>query len=164
MITRNQAAKTVTERLRNSNESQTGKASENKSKSPKVTEKRTMEEKMEELHKLLVSMSDKFQSKMTEISTTFQKELTHTKEEVNMDMGEENNKVLGLYWSLKPDCFKFKTNVNRIKDEIIQMKRAPTKREVLSIVMSLFDPFGFLGNYTINGKLLLQSIWKEGIQ
>lgn len=84
-------------------------------------------------------------------------------EEVSMDLGNNNPKILGLHWNLETDCFIFKTHMDRIDREITEYVRAPTKREVLSIVMSLFDPFGFIGSYTINGKLLLQSIWKKQI-
>lgn len=86
-----------------------------------------------------------------------------TTDAMNMDIGNTNPKILGLFWNLSTDRFTFKTNMDRINSNLLQFKRSPTKRELLSIVMSLFDPFGFAANYTINGKLLLQSIWKEGI-
>lgn len=86
-----------------------------------------------------------------------------TFDDMNMDIGTKNPKILGLFWNLKADCFTFKTNLERISSSLIQFKSSPTKREPLSIVMSLFDPFGFAANYTINGKLLLQGVWKEGI-
>lgn len=54
-----------------------------------------------------------------------------------MDM--ENTKILGIYWSFKPDCLKLMTNMKRIKDEIFV------------IWLSRYS-------YTVNGKLLLQNI------
>lgn len=84
-------------------------------------------------------------------------------EEVNMDVGTDHTKILGLHWSLQNDHFTFKANLDRLDNQITNLSKAPTKRIVLSIVMSLFDPFGFVGNFTINGKLLLRSIWNQKI-
>ncbi|XP_058974501.1 uncharacterized protein LOC101888429 isoform X2 [Musca domestica] len=39
-------------------------------------------------------------------------------------------------------------------------QRIPTKSEVLSVTMSIFDPFGFLANVVIRSKLILQELWK----
>ena len=39
----------------------------------------------------------------------------------------------------------------------------PTKREVLKVVMSIFDPLGMLGNYMVRAKILLQDIWRSSL-
>ncbi|XP_055590946.1 uncharacterized protein LOC129743028 [Uranotaenia lowii] len=40
----------------------------------------------------------------------------------------------------------------------------PKKREVLSTVMSLFDPIGLLAPFTVLGKMLMQDLWRAGCE
>ena len=41
-----------------------------------------------------------------------------------------------------------------------QKKVTPTKRNILSITSSIFDPLGFLVPFIVNAKILLQEIWR----
>ncbi|XP_075163071.1 uncharacterized protein LOC142235696 [Haematobia irritans] len=50
-----------------------------------------------------------------------------------------------------------------VNPEILTLKKRPTKRELLSLTMSIFDPFGFLADFMITAKLLMQRVWKLGI-
>ena len=45
---------------------------------------------------------------------------------------------------------------------VISGQRTPKKREMLSIIMSTFDPIGFLSCFIVSGKLLLREIWRRG--
>ncbi|XP_055622958.1 uncharacterized protein LOC129766451 [Toxorhynchites rutilus septentrionalis] len=45
---------------------------------------------------------------------------------------------------------------------ILAKDHVPTKREVLKVVMSLFDPLGLLAFFLIHGKILIQNTWLEG--
>ena len=54
---------------------------------------------------------------------------------------------LGLNWDLRSDCFSFKAPTD---------ERPFTRRGVLSVVNSLFDPLGFVAPITIQGKLFLR--------
>lgn len=65
-------------------------------------------------------------------------------------------KVLGLTWEPESDSFCFRTNFYKTKPEILTGESCPTKREALSLVMSLFDPLGFLSNFTVKAKILLE--------
>ncbi|XP_073823930.1 uncharacterized protein [Musca autumnalis] len=69
---------------------------------------------------------------------------------------ESSAKTLGIRWNAKSDFFYFSVKP-------IQMKSNFTKREVLSIIASLFDPAGWLGPVIVVAKMLMQDIWSEGI-
>lgn len=69
-------------------------------------------------------------------------------------------KILGIFWDPNTDTFQFHTKFHKVDNDILTLKRRPTKREILKIVMSVFDPLGFLANFLIQGKVLLQDIWR----
>ena len=73
-------------------------------------------------------------------------------------MGE--NKVLGIKWLVHEDIFIYKVNP-RIFGEFKTTSGRPTKRELLSFVMSIFDPLGLIAFVTIGPKLLLRETWKQ---
>lgn len=57
--------------------------------------------------------------------------------------------------------FKFNIKFNKVKRDVIEGKRTPSKRELLSIIMSVFDPFGFLSNLMIHPKIMMQNLWRR---
>ncbi|XP_075162763.1 uncharacterized protein LOC142235394 [Haematobia irritans] len=63
-------------------------------------------------------------------------------------------KTLGIRWNAKKDIFYFSVKP-------ISRKGDFTKREVLSIIATLFDPAGWLGPIIIVAKMLMQKIWTE---
>ncbi|XP_034836290.2 uncharacterized protein [Maniola hyperantus] len=69
-------------------------------------------------------------------------------------------KTLGLLWLPTEDTLAFNTTMNRVPREVYNQNRAPTKREALSAVMSIFDPLGLLSHFTITAKIILQSLWR----
>ena len=77
---------------------------------------------------------------------------------------EELARVLGLIWSPDSDIFTFTTNVPRVDSWLISGGKQPTKREVLKLIMSVFDPLGLLAVMTIRGKILMQDIWRSGLE
>ena len=66
------------------------------------------------------------------------------------------NSVLGMSWENKEDVFLFK---------ILDAGKAIscTKRSILSIIASLFDPLGLISPYVMYGKILFQNIWRLGL-
>src|SRR5277367_3817351 len=70
-----------------------------------------------------------------------------------------SEKILGLSWNPKSDELTYKCSVERLQKITIKGDR-PTKREVLTILMSMFDPLGVLSPYLVKGKILLQEIWR----
>lgn len=63
-----------------------------------------------------------------------------------------------MFWKNDSDNFIFKFKFSNIPDDVLNKIRPPSKRELLSIIMSIFDPFGFLTNIHIYAKI--QSLWK----
>ncbi len=61
-------------------------------------------------------------------------------------------RALGLHWCVETDTFKFK----------LALKEQPhTRRGILSMVSSIYDPLGFLSPLTLPAKLLLQDLCKR---
>ena len=77
------------------------------------------------------------------------------------DRGRE--RILGLYWDTKRDHLSFNVGIDRVPVEILSGKRKPTKREFLRIIMSVYDPLGLLGPFTLQSKILMQEIWRSGV-
>jgi len=71
-------------------------------------------------------------------------------------------RVLGLWYDPSCDEFTFKINFNKVKSDVLNGAK-PTKRQMCSLLMSLFDPLGFVAHYRIKGMILLQSVWWSGI-
>ena len=66
-------------------------------------------------------------------------------------------KVLGISWNSDKDTFVF-DNVLSCIDSV-----TCTKRSILSIIASIFDPLGFLAPLTMSVKILFQELWVLGI-
>ena len=71
---------------------------------------------------------------------------------------EENlpfDKTLGLQWYIENDSFTF---------DIKEKSKPLTRRGLLSVTSSLFDPLGFVAPVTLSAKLILQNLCREGYQ
>lgn len=62
--------------------------------------------------------------------------------------------ALGLNWCAESDTVMFKPTLE---------KRLHTRRGILSVVSSIYDPLGFLSPFTLLPKLLLQEMCRKGI-
>ncbi|XP_073785217.1 uncharacterized protein [Danio rerio] len=68
---------------------------------------------------------------------------------------ESSGHVLGIQWSTKDDTFSFNT----------QLKDQPaTRRGILSIVSSLYDPIGFVAPFLLKGKCILQELCQRNME
>ena len=72
-------------------------------------------------------------------------------------------RVLGLIWDTEADFLRFNVACEKIPSDLLNGIGCPTKREVLRVVMSVFDPLGMLSPFTLKAKILLQDIWRSGI-
>ncbi|XP_065083544.1 uncharacterized protein LOC135705687 [Ochlerotatus camptorhynchus] len=84
----------------------------------------------------------------------------------NLDLTAEvaTEKVLGLWWCTDKDTFTFKVGWTRYDKALLEGQRRPTKREVLRVLMSIFDPLGLIAHFLIYLKVILQEIWRSGAQ
>lgn len=63
-------------------------------------------------------------------------------------------RALGVHWCIQSDSFKFK---------ITMSDKAPTRRNLLSIVSSVYDPLGILSPVTLQAKKILQELCRRKI-
>ncbi|XP_070135001.1 uncharacterized protein [Drosophila bipectinata] len=68
-----------------------------------------------------------------------------------------------MNWQPATDDFKFGVKYHRVPRAVMTGERVPTKREYLSLVMSTFDPIGFLSGYMVTAKLLMREIWRREV-
>lgn len=76
---------------------------------------------------------------------------------------ESWERVLGLRWHPRCDTLVCAVNCDRVDQALIRGMRKPSKRELLSIIMSVFDPLGLICPYTMKSKILMQRVWRSGI-
>lgn len=81
---------------------------------------------------------------------------------VSMEPVSTDQKILGMSWDTGDDSFRFQTRFVRVRPDVVDGTKRPTKREILSTAMSIFDPFGLLADFVITSKVLLQELWRLG--
>ena len=79
---------------------------------------------------------------------------------------EKTEKLLGVQWDVKNDTFifRFSDKVKELVKKGKMGKDVPTKREALSVISSIFDPMGWISHWTIQGRIIIQDIWRSGIK
>ncbi|XP_055523128.1 uncharacterized protein LOC129717289 [Wyeomyia smithii] len=63
-------------------------------------------------------------------------------------------KTLGINWLPKTDTFKLQFNT-----PIVEVTKRLTKRTLLSVIATLFDPLGLVGAAITTAKLFMQHLW-----
>ncbi|XP_062709120.1 uncharacterized protein LOC134288391 [Aedes albopictus] len=83
-----------------------------------------------------------------------------------LDLSSEltTEKVLGMWWNTTDDVFTYKVGWNRYDPALLGGERRPTKREVLRVLMTIFDPLGLISHFLSYLKILLQQIRRSGVQ
>ncbi|XP_029719406.2 uncharacterized protein LOC109431964 [Aedes albopictus] len=86
--------------------------------------------------------------------------------EKDLDLSPEvsTEKVLGMWWCIASDSFTYKVGWKRYDSDLLEGRRRPTKREVLRVLMSIFDPLGLISHFLMFLKVLLQEVWRSGVQ
>ncbi|XP_062538894.1 uncharacterized protein LOC134207184 [Armigeres subalbatus] len=83
---------------------------------------------------------------------------------LDLERGEKLESVLGMKWIPFDDVFVYMFGLREDLQSILAEGHIPTKREIARIVMSLFDPLGFIAFFLVHGKILLQDIWAKGTE
>lgn len=104
-----------------------------------------------------------FVSNSDKVRRHFQPTASSLTTPVNLD-ADHKEKILGLYWDMSVDEFTFEFKFHRVAKEVLDGHRPPSKRELLSLLMSVFDPFGFLADKMVAAKILLQLTWSRQIE
>ena len=81
---------------------------------------------------------------------------------VSLDVDNEVHKVLGMFWNTSADIFTYHLKYNKGNPEVLKGERRATKREMLRVLTSIYDPLGLLAHYIIILKILVQSLWRGG--
>lgn len=71
--------------------------------------------------------------------------------------------MLGMCWDTTQDVLRFGMSFGKVDKRLLEGIRTPTKREALSIAMSVFDPFGIAAKYSLVAKLILQLTWRKQV-
>ncbi|XP_062699205.1 uncharacterized protein LOC134284407, partial [Aedes albopictus] len=88
-------------------------------------------------------------------------------EEKSMDLSTSpmaTEKVLGMWWCTASDTFVYKIRWDRYEPDLLTGNLRPTKRQMLQILMSIFDPLGLIAHFLMYLKVLLQEVWRCGTQ
>ncbi|XP_052567402.1 uncharacterized protein LOC128093729 [Culex pipiens pallens] len=80
---------------------------------------------------------------------------------MDKDCGFE--RLLGMVWVPDEDVFTFRLNFRRDHAKLLTGEEIPTKQQALSIVMSIYDPTGFLAAFIVHGKIILQDVWRSSV-
>ncbi|XP_055622808.1 uncharacterized protein LOC129766312 [Toxorhynchites rutilus septentrionalis] len=79
---------------------------------------------------------------------------------MNLEKDSMYERVLGVMWVPTADHFTFdQTGLVSVSNN---GGVVPTKRQVLRTVMKLYDPLGFVAHFVVQGKILMQEIWRTG--
>jgi len=85
--------------------------------------------------------------------------------EISFDEGEtvyNDQKVLGMVYNAGPDCFTYNVKFSTIRDWKDSLCISTwTKRTVLRVTASHYDPLGFASPVTIQPRRFLQDLWQE---
>ncbi|XP_055604089.1 uncharacterized protein LOC129752328 [Uranotaenia lowii] len=96
----------------------------------------------------------KFASNCLEVLQGLPQESVAIKEASDGSDIDPSMKVLGLTWLPKSDVFMYHFNIPEIPKSTVL-----TKRKVLSVIATLFDPLGLLGAAITTAKIFMQQLW-----
>ena len=89
-------------------------------------------------------------------------EYERAKSVVNLDIEDlPTESALGLKWNVEEDAFVWELDSEAL---VRAQRKALTRRGVLAVVSSLFDPLGMIAPYVMKAKLLLQELCRRKLE
>ena len=73
---------------------------------------------------------------------------------LNIANNLNEEKILGIYWKPLDDIITYEISPSIINSDIFLSSFIPTKRKVLKILMSVYDPLGLIGNFLMFLKIV----------
>ncbi|UYV64874.1 hypothetical protein LAZ67_3002223 [Cordylochernes scorpioides] len=98
----------------------------------------------------------KWTSNVPDVLSLLPNHLRSTNTNIGFEESKEFVNILGLQWQPRTDGFTFKG--------IALPLNSVTKRGILSQVAKIFDPLGWISPFTTTIKLILQELWKTGLE
>ncbi|XP_062699013.1 uncharacterized protein LOC134284280 [Aedes albopictus] len=77
---------------------------------------------------------------------------------------DSSDRVLGMLWHTAEDELRFSMKMKEEVQLVLDSGKRPTKRQMLRCLMGIFDPLGLLSVFLVHGKILLQDVWRSGLQ
>lgn len=102
----------------------------------------------------------KFVSNSKEVLKALGDDNGETTRDLNVSTTLSTQRVLGMWWDSESDHFTYSLKYTKLNEEVLLGLRAPTKRETLKTLMSIYDPLGLIAFFLVHLKILLQEIWK----
>ncbi|XP_058816851.1 uncharacterized protein LOC131680146 [Topomyia yanbarensis] len=81
-----------------------------------------------------------------------------------LNAADRGDRVLGMLWQTSEDELLFSMEIKEEIQLVIDNGKRPTKRQMLKCLMGVFDPLGLLSVSLVHGKILLQDVWRAGLQ
>lgn len=137
-----------------------------------VLDSRDSLEEMKKVSLDLISMFDEisweltqFQSNSLELLQALPKDrVSESMFDLAVDKEEPLiTKVLGMFYDPKKDSFMFKLNDDKLLRKCQADNYHPTRKEMISLVMRVYDPLGLISHFHVHGRLVLQEMCRHGI-
>ena len=78
---------------------------------------------------------------------------TEIAKDLSINLDKSNDlRPLGIAWNVASDCFTFNLEVKNA---------ASTKRGILKVASSIFDPLEFITPFVLRTKIILQEVWRK---
>lgn len=109
--------------------------------------------------KVLKGLIDAQENQETASESVTTEEETYAKFSLGSEISKSQPKVLGLPWDCENDeiCFSFEKIVAKAQEI------SPTKRGLLSLLASMFDPVGLISPVIVCMKMLFQELCRENL-